>query len=482
MSAASELDEGDGEDPASEPSAALLSQAISHGAAAAVASKHGTAVREILALAWPVMLSQCVVMAVGAIDVALVGRISAQHVAAVGFATQFYNLSHAMLFAVALAGLALVARAAGAGDHDRARNALAAALQISTGLAALLIAAIVCFDAPLLRALGAEPRVLELARPYLVLMMASLAPLSVCVVLEHGLRAEKNPRAALWIAASVAVAKLGLSFVLVFGWFGLPRLELVGAGLATLTAQLLGLAGFAWRVSRAGPDSALRLRTRDLRVDFALLRRILRISIPGIGERLVMNGALLLYFRVLTEYGSLAVAAYTIGIRFLSFSWIPGTGFASAAATLVGQALGACWDASAVSAGWRSMWLALATALAMATLCIGASDTLAALLAREPALVAELATFIVALGFMQPFVQAHFALGGAHRGAGDAWTPLIASTVGTCAVRAPLAAGAALGFGSDIRWLWGALVLDHAIRFVWLAISFRRGRWSRVRI
>jgi Na+-driven multidrug efflux pump len=195
-----------------------------------------------------------------------------------------------------------------------------------------------------------------------------------------------------------------------------------------------------------------------------------------------MNGALLLYFRLLTDFGSVTVAAYTIGIRFLSFSWIPGAGFGSAAATLVGQSLGARRLESAIAAGWLSMWLAFGTALAMGAICIGAADRLAWAFTREAELATELSRFIIALGLMQPFVQSHFALGGAHRGAGDSWTPLIASTVGTCAVRAPLAAAAALGFGSDVRWLWGALVLDHAIRFLWLALSFRRGRWSRVRI
>jgi Na+-driven multidrug efflux pump len=218
-----------------------------------------------------------------------------------------------------------------------------------------------------------------------------------------------------------------------------------------------------------------------LRSDPALRRRILAVALPGVGERFVLNAALLLYFRLLSDFGSVAVAAYTIGIRFLSFTWIPGTGFGSAAATLVGQALGADRIRDAVSSGWLAVQLALGTSLAMGAICILGADGLASLFSKDPALIAELGGFIVALGLMQPFLQLQFALSGAHRGAGDSWTPFLASGVGACAVRVPLAAAAVLGLEADIRWLWGALVLDHVVRAVWLGVSFLRMRWTRIR-
>ncbi len=475
-----EAEYGDPEAEPSLPSATLLSRTLRAAPApdpSPVPRFRGSS--ELVSLAWPAMVSQLVVMTVSAVDVAMVGRLSAEHVAAVGFASQLYNLSQAMLLAVGLAGLAVVARASGAGDAARARRALVSALQLSMGLASLLIALITGFGGTVLEGLGAEPAVLGLARPYLALLIASLAPLSVCLVLELGLRAEKNPRAPLWVAGSVAAAKLALNGPLIFGLLGFPRLELVGAGIATLVAQLLGLTCFAALVARAPAASALRLRASDLRGDTAVLGRIVQIALPGVGERFVMNAALLMYFRLLSEYGSLAIAAYTIGIRFVSFTWIPGTGFGSAASTLVGQALGANRPLEGSRAGWLALRLALGVAIGMALVCVLRAQALASLFSDDPALVSELAGLIVALGLMQPFLQAQFALGGAHRGAGDSWTPFVASSVGSCAVRVPLAAAAGLGLGTDIRWLWGALVLDHVVRASWLWLSFRRAKWMR---
>jgi putative MATE family efflux protein len=268
-----------------------------------------------------------------------------------------------------------------------------------------------------------------------------------------------------------------LNLVLIFGAFGLPRLELIGAGIATAAAQVVGLGLFLAVAARAPRGSPLRLRSADLRPARALLPQVVRLALPGVGERLAMNVALLVYFRVLSHYGTVAIAAYTVGIRVLAFSWIPGTGLGVAAATLVGQTLGSGDVRAATRTGWRTTRLALLVALVLGGACALGREGLARLFVGDPETVAILEPFLLCLAVSQPFLQAHFALGGAHRGAGDTVTPFLAATAGNWALRVPLAFALAFALDAGVVWVWWALTFDHLTRSAWLAWSFRRGRW-----
>jgi putative MATE family efflux protein len=279
------------------------------------------------------------------------------------------------------------------------------------------------------------------------------------------------------IAAAVAAVKVALNVLLIFGVLGLPRLELVGAGIATFVAQLVGMLLFIALILRAAPGSVLALRWRDIAAARSERLAVVRLSLPGVGERLAMNLALLAYFRVLSEYGPIAIAAYTVGLRILSFAWMPGIGFGVAAATLVGQALGMGQPARATSAGWRSVRLAFVTAAVLGTLCAVGRTELARLFTSDASLVAALGPFLLCASLAQPFLQSHFALGGAHRGAGDTFTPFLASIVSNWALRVPLAVLVAYVLRADLAWVWAVILFDHVVRSAWLAVSFRRGRW-----
>ena len=173
------------------------------------------------------------------------------------------------------------------------------------------------------------------------------------------------------------------------------------------------------------------------------------------------NLALLAYFRVLSGYGG-GDRATTSGCACWP-SLDSGTGFGTAASTLVGQALGARNPDAATRAGWRATGLSLGVAAALGAICLIAPARIAGLFTHDAALVAELVPFLVCLALAQPSLQTHFALGGALRGAGDTWTPFVAATVGNWALRVPLAflfayAGAARGgiWGVIVRTTWRA--------------------------
>jgi putative MATE family efflux protein len=460
------------------PAAALAAAAAAPGPPAR-ADEHGYGA--IWRMSWPVMLSLLLANVVGLVDIAMVGRLGSDAVAAVGYATQFHFLSQSVLLAVGFACVALMSRAIGSGDTERARGAFAASLAVATLAAVALVAAVLSAGRFWLELLGARPAVVELTLPYLTLVLGSTIPMAGAMTVEFGLRARRDTRTPLAIAFVVAAVKIAGNVLLMFGLFGLPRLELVGAGLATVVSQLLGLAMFAAVVARAPEGSPLGLGAGALGRARELLADVVRIALPGLGERLAMNLALLVYFRILAEYGTVAVAAYTVGIRVLAFSWLPGNGFGVAGSTLVGQALGAHDPRAAKRAGWRATRLALGVAVVLGAACALARTPLARLFVSDAATVAALEPFLLCLALCQPVLQAHFALGGAHRGAGDTMTPFLAAAAGNWALRVPVACLFVFVLQLDLVWAWYPILLDHLTRAAWLAWSFRRGRWIRAR-
>lgn len=480
----------DPESAPSLPSTTLAAQAVPRAQArGSVQSRRQrfreSAAPEILRLSWPVMLATGAVTLAGVIDRAMVGRLgddiggAAVPLAAVGIATQFFFLVQSSLFAVGLACVALMARAIGAGHPRDAQLAFGASLQVGVALS-IGLSVPISLAAPWAFAfLGQEASVTAVAVPYLDLVLASSVLMAAALVIESALRADKRMRIPMIVAVIVMFFKLLLNWILIFGNLGFPRLELVGAGLATLISQAIGLVLLTIPILRGAEDSPFGVRARDVFAVNTRSREILRIALPGIAERLVMNTAMLSYIWVLGHYyGTLSVAAYTVGIPLLAFTWIPGQAYAQACATLIGQALGAKQPDEATRIGWQSARLAIGTAVGLGLFVAVTRYELAALLTDDAAVITALGPFMLALAIAQPLLQLQFVLGGAHRGAGDTTTPLIAACVGNWLFRVPLAFGFAIWLETDVSWIWYALIFDHLARSVVLVYTFRRGRWK----
>lgn len=477
------LDEGlssasDVEAPPLDPEEGLAAVAAAPSLLRRVSGRGEATGREIWSLAIPIMMSQVLVSAVGLIDIAMVGRLGAMDVAAVGYATQLYFMSQSALFAVGFACVALMARAIGAGDPAKARAALAASVVV--GVATAGVVAVVALAAPreVLSWLKAAPEVVERTVPYMRLLFASSMLLAVSLTLEHGLRANRDSKTPMRVALLVTAVKTVLNVALIFGMFGAPRLELLGAGLATLISQVVAIVAFVFVVRAQPAEGPMALGRADLPAARGLLGEVIRVAMPGVGERLVLNLALLSYFATLSAYGPVAIAAYTVGVRIMAFSWIPGTGFGAATATLVGHALGAGDPDRAERTGWLAARIALFTAAVLGFLGGAAREPLARMFTSDPAIIEVLGPFMLILAVAQPMMQVHFTLGGAFRGAGDTWTPLIGAAVGNWGFRVPLA-GLAAAHHMPLVWLWTVLVFDHVARMALLAFEFRRGAWKR---
>ncbi|HLK37192.1 MAG TPA: MATE family efflux transporter [Polyangiaceae bacterium] len=446
----------------------------------AAAAETRTLDHDIWAMAWPAMLSFLVVNVVDVTDVAFVGRLGRHTVAAWSYAAQCVHLVETLVQSVGVGCVALMARAAGARDPARARRVLAGSILVSQAVALLGLLLAVFAPRRILALLGAEPDVIETAVPYLRLFASSMVLYAAAFMFESGLRAHKSTRGPMLIAIVVMTVKAILSFGLIFGAWGLPRLGLVGAGAATVAAHAVGLVlyvAIARVLAREG--LAVTFRWRDLLAGRQSASETLAVSLPTMGERLIMSLALLTYFKILSSYGTAAIAAYGIGVRLLSFSWAPGLGFGAAASTFVGQALGANDSRGARRVGYRSVRLALIVMCALGVAFFLFRRQLAGAFTNDPQVVEDLVPFMMMLAIAQPFMGSHFTLGGVLRGAGDTVTPLVGAAVGNWGFRVPLAWLFTRAFGHRLGWVWASLIADHFVRMTINAAAFVRGRWAR---
>lgn len=439
-------------------------------------TRHGA--RAILALTWPVVLGQLMANAVPIVDLLMLGRFGTPTLAAVGYASQFVMLAQATLMAIGAACVAMMARALGAQDSLRARQAFAACLILALSVTGTFSLLVLVFPQALLHLLAADESVMHLAVPYFRLTSAAAPLMAIAFTYEHAFRSAHDTLVPMLIAAATAVAKVSCNCLFLLGLWGMPQLGLRGAGLATLVSQLLG-AGLFLYASRKHRSDAVRLQLRTLQAPIEVLREAFAVAWPAVGERLLMNAAMLFYFRFLGGYGVAAIAAYNVGIRILAFTWIPGLGLAVAAATLVAHALGAGDPALARHVGALALRIGVAISIVLGSLFIVCRVPIARYFSSDPQVIADLDPFILLLGVGLPFLVTHFTLAGALRGAGDTLTPLWAAAVGNWVFRVPLGYLVARVFELDLFWVWSIMVVDHLARAVWLSCAFRFGSWHQ---
>ncbi len=212
-------------------------------------------------------------------------------------------------------------------------------------------------------------------------------------------------------------------------------------------------------------------------------RRILRIGIPTALEQLTFNGGMLIFITLVASFGTEAVSAYLIGIRILSFCFVPGFGFAMAASTLVGQNLGADRPQQAAASGWRAAGGAVGVMGSVGLVIVLLAGPLAGWFGASGETTVTLTiAFIYILGAAQPLMAVEFALGGALRGAGDTRFPLFAILVGLFVFRLGGAFLIANPIFGTVTAVWCCLLADWGVKAALLSVRFASGRWKHVKV
>lgn len=448
----------------------------------------------MLRLALPVLAEQVLTLSVWISDRVLTGRfLETDHLAAITVVTYLLWLVVSTVAFVSIGATAMVARFVGAGRASAAALVTNQALSLAAILSAALMAAGLLLGGRAVLAMQLEGDSARLAARYLFYILPALPLIMVQEVGVACLRGAGDMVAGLWVKVLVNAINIAVSWALVVGLGPLPCLGWDGIAIGTMVGFAVG--GLTVLGMLAVGRRGLKVHVRWLRPRGDLVRRILRISVPGGADLMSIIGCQLWFVSIINQLGSLATAAHGVAIGIESTAFLPGAAFQVAAATLAGQYLGAKDHRRA----GRSVLMALAVGGGLMAVMGAIFFTHAYGLARlfvdaDQDVVARQAVPLlrtVALGI--PALAPLMILTGALRGAGDTRWPLAFSLIGFLAVRIPLAHWLAFdaltvpgiessvaGWGLGVVGCWYAMVADLYVRAGLVAYRFLHGGWKRV--
>ena len=429
----------------------------------------------IFLLAVPMVLETVLESVFAVVDVFFVSRLGADAVATVGLTESMMVLIYTMAMGLGIGATATVARRIGEKDPEGASHAAAQAILLGAAVA-ITLGVLGAFAAPtLLRAMGGSAGVLANVNFTRIMLGGNIVVLMLFLVnaVFRGAGDAAIAMRVLWLANTINIF-LGPMLILGVGPF--PRLGVVGAAVATTIGRGTGAIYALSRLTR--PGASVRVRAHHFKFDPALMWQMVRLSGSGTFQILVGSASWIALVRIISTFGSAALAGYTITMRVIIFALLPSWGLSNAAATMVGQGLGARKPDRAERAVWIAARYNLWFLGAVGVIFVALAGPIASIFTSDPGIAqyAVAGLRIVALGF--PFYAYGMVLTSAFNGAGDTWTPTWINLFVFWAWGIPLAYVLGIGVNRGPRGVFLSMLVTYttlAIVSVWL---FRKGRWK----
>lgn len=430
--------------------------------------------RSVMMLALPVTVSSLLQRTEGIVDVFLVGGLGAVPIAAVGLGQLLAFIATTLVSGLSVGTNVIVAQLWGAKRHRDAGEAARHFLGLSLIVSLLLSALGMTCNHFAMQALDAEAAVIELALPYSTLIFLVI-PFSVLIqVLSSTLQGTGDTRTPMYATIAVNVLHIVMAYPLIYGKWGFPAMGVKGAAVAVGLAEATGVAYLMMRCGRIFKPSI------RWRVD--LLRTMWEVGAPVSGERIVQQAGILIYTKLVLLYGTVAYAAHQVGLSIESLSFLPGYGFAIAAATMVGQSIGAGKYTRAKLENWEANRLAIGIMASMGVVFFFFPYVLLRAFTTDEAVV-ELGTmFLKIVAMLQIPLALTMVLAGSLRGAGDTGFIMSATLVGMWGVRVPMALVMALWLEWSVFYVWTAMIADWTVRMALLLWRYQSERWKGIRV
>ena len=440
----------------------------------------GSLNRAILLLAVPMVLEMVVESLFAVVDVFWVGRLGANAVATVGLTESLLSLIFAVGIGLSMSTTAMVARRIGEKDPEGA--AVAGVQAIVLGLITSVAIGIPCFIyAPqLLRLMGASNDIVTMGGGYARIALGGSGAIVLLFLNNAIFRGAGDAAIAMRLLWVSNVINLVLDPCLIFGWGPFPRLGVTGAALATFTGRSIGVGYQFYRLLRG--TERIRILRRQLRVNWSVLLRLVRVSLTGILQFAIAHTSWIGLVRIVSIFGSAALAGYTIAIRIVVFAILPSWGLSNAAATLVGQNLGAGKPERAEQAVWRTGLYNMLFLGSLGVLFVFFAEPIVRLFTHDPAVVPLAATCLRIVSYGNIGYAYAMVMLQAFNGAGDTVTPTIVNFFGFWLLEIPLAYWLAISMRLQSNGVFYAIVVAEGSIAVASAVLFKRGKWKAQKI
>jgi len=437
---------------------------------------NGALGRAIFLLAVPMVVEMSMESLFAVVDIFFVGRLGPAAVATVGMTESLMIVIYTLGFGLSIGATATVARRIGEKDRDGAARAAVQVLLLGALISGVLGVVGAIFAPQLLAVMGAAPEVIATGTTYARVMLGGSMTAFLLFVINATFRGAGDPAVAMRVLIIANTINMVLDPLFIFGIGPFPELGVTGAAVATTTGRAIGFC-IALRMMMS-PSGHLRVRREHLKLEPATMMGIVRLSTAGTFQTAIATMSWMGLIRVVAGFGATAMAGYTIAIRLVIFAFMPAFGLGGAAATLVGQSLGAKkpdraaeavrvatkYDVIFMSAVGLVFWVFAVPIVGLFTADAGAAS------------IAAQGLRTMAIGF--PLFGAGMVLEQAFNGAGDTWTPTWINLIVYWIIQIPAAWVLAYPMGYGVEGAFVAVTVAYCVFVIIAYFLFKRGKWK----
>jgi len=440
----------------------------------------GSLNRSILLLAIPMVLEMVLESLFAVVDVFWVSRLGADAVATVGLTESVLTLIFAVGLGLGMSTTAMVARRIGEKDADGAAVSAVQAIFLGLIVSLALGLPLFLFAPHLLKLMGASPAIVAGGVNYTRIVLGGSGVVLMLFLNNAIFRGAGDAAIAMRLLWVSNILNLIFDPCLIFGLGPFPRMGVTGAALATFSGRGIGVLYQFYRLAKG--TERLRILSRHMRLQATVLWRLVRVSLSGILQFLIGQASWIGVVRIVSIFGAPALAGYTIAIRIVIFAILPSWGLSNAAATLVGQNLGAGHPDRARNAVWRTGLWNMVFLGSVGLVFIAFAPWIIGLFTQDPAVT------LVAVNALRIFSCGNIAyaygmvLLQAFNGAGDTLTPTYINLFGFWILEIPLAWWLAKHTWMQVNGVFVSIVVAESVIVLVSLALFRQGRWAKQRI
>lgn len=436
--------------------------------------------RAIFLLSIPMIAEMAMESLFAVVDVYFVSKISVNAVATVGLTESVLMIIYSIAIGLSMAVTAIVARRIGEKKFKKAAEGAFQAILLSVGMGVALGIVGYIYAEDVLQLMGGDPALIKEGVGYTKIMYAgNLSVILIFLIngIFRGAGDASIAMKALWLANGLNII---LDPILIFGWGPIPAYGVMGAAIATTTGRSIGVLFQIYHLVNG--SSLIKIGIKNMVIRAKTVIEILKVSLGGIWQFLIESASWIFLVRVMSMFGAEALAGYTIAFRLIVFTLLPSWGMANAAATLVGQNLGAKQPERAETSVWRIAKYNTLFLVVVATVFFIFSNPILSFFTAQAEVhtIGKSALQIICFGYI--FFAYGMVLGQAFNGAGDTKTPMFISLFVFWLVQIPMAYYLAVPLGWEGDGVFFSIAFSHSLYAIIAMILFKRGKWKTVQV
>ncbi len=440
----------------------------------------GSIRRAIFLLSVPMILEMVMESLFAVVDIFFVGKVSTTAVATVGLTESVLTIIYSVAIGLSMATTALVARRVGEKNHHKAGDAAFQAIALAVIISLVIGIGGAVFARDILRLMGGEPQLVEDGFLYTRIMFLSNTSIMLLFLINGIFRGAGNASLAmrsLWLANGLNIV---LDPIFIFGLGPIPEFGVAGAAIATTIGRTVGVLFQLYYLLNG--KTIVKIGWDNVVIRAKTLLNLLKLASEGISQFLVESASWIFLVRIISLFGSEALAGYTIAIRIIIFSILPSWGLSNAAATLVGQNLGAGQPLRAEKSVWKTAYYNFLFLTVLSLIFYFGARQFVGIFSDDPKVIQTgvESLRIICLGYV--FLSYGMVLAQSFNGAGDTRTPLLINICCYWLVQIPLAYGLAVWLDIGPQGVYIAIAIAFSLAAVVSVVLFQRGKWKLIKV